>query len=245
MRSLGGRHIRIIAAVFHFWVAGVLPPPAAFADTIVLKNGERIEGVESWKEDGMIKCLRFGAMVGYPSRLVERVDEGPVRVPDGAPGPAAEEAVPGPGNYRAIRIFDGDSFLATDGVMEFSVRIAGIDAPEGGRPAHGIKGQPFADEARDFLSRKILDRMVRIQGYGTDAYHRQLAEVFIGGRNVGLDLVRNGLAEAYRGKPADGVNIRLYREEENAARRSGLGVWCQDRRYVSPRDYRKTSRQQP
>lgn len=224
----------VLAAVFALAAAAV-------ADTIVLKNGRRIENVTTWEEDGMIRCVRFGAVVGYPAALVARVEKSvPAPTPESdEPEATATPAVPGPGRYKVIRVFDGDSFLATDGVIEFQIRIVGIDAPEGSNPKKDRPTQPFADAARDFLSARILNRTVRIQEYGTDQYRRQLAEVFAENENVGLSLVENGLAEAYRGKPAEGVNIRVYRDAERAARRNGKGVWSQGKSYVSPREWRK------
>lgn len=223
----------------------ILETGSATADTIILKNGKRIENVTVWEEDGLIRCRRFGAVVGYPPNLVERIEKGTAG-PQSAPSPEAsvETTAPptGPGIYEVIRVFDGDSFLATDGVIEFQIRIVGIDAPEGGSRKRNLPAQPFADAARDFLSDRILNRTVRIREYGTDVYHRQLAEVFSGNENVGLALVENGLAEAYRGKPAEGVNIRIYRDAERAARRSEKGIWSQGKSYVSPREWRKRHR---
>lgn len=41
---------------------------------IVLKNGKRIKTEGAWEEDGQVKCMRFGAVVGYPKADVERIE---------------------------------------------------------------------------------------------------------------------------------------------------------------------------
>lgn len=62
----------------HFLAAGlgllIGFTPAVRADTIVLKNGKRIKVEQTWKEDGQIKCERFGSVIGYPESMVDRVE---------------------------------------------------------------------------------------------------------------------------------------------------------------------------
>ena len=48
----------------------------------------------------------------------------------------------------------------------------------------------------------LLNQDVAIESHGTDRYGRVLGVVYIGGTNVNIEKVRNGYAEAYRGKPA-------------------------------------------
>ena len=59
----------------YFTAFALLPlfPLFASADTIFLKNGMRIDVKETWEEDGQIKCVMFGAVVGYPKEDVERI----------------------------------------------------------------------------------------------------------------------------------------------------------------------------
>jgi hypothetical protein len=46
----------------------------AGADTIVLKNGNRIEAKRVWEENGEIKCDEYGGVVGFPKREVLRIE---------------------------------------------------------------------------------------------------------------------------------------------------------------------------
>ncbi|KAL2175412.1 uncharacterized protein P884DRAFT_279217 [Thermothelomyces heterothallicus CBS 202.75] len=114
------------------------------------------------------------------------------------------------------------------------IRIAGIDAPEGahfGRPA-----QPFAAEAQAFLESYVLNRRVRARVYRRDQYERVVATVYVRRppfffprRDVGLEMLRRGLAVAYEGKTGaefGGHQMEArYREAEAAAKRKRRGLW--------------------
>ena len=78
-----------------------------------------------------------------------------------------------------------------------------------------------------------------VKTFGTDRYGRALAEVFVGGNNVNLEMVKAGLAEAYRGTPASGHNMAPYRQAEEEARKAGRGMWQLGDKYVSPREWRR------
>jgi hypothetical protein len=46
----------------------------AFGDTIILKNGRRIEADIIWRENGMIKARLYGAELGYPESEVLKIE---------------------------------------------------------------------------------------------------------------------------------------------------------------------------
>ena len=48
--------------------------------------------------------------------------------------------------------------------------------------------------------------MSKSVSYGTDRYGRTLGVVYVDGKNVNLEMVKAGLAEVYRGKPAPGFD---------------------------------------
>jgi micrococcal nuclease len=223
------------------------------ADTIFLKNGTRIENVEAWSDGGLIRCFRYGSVIGYPREDVLGVMAGPVR-----PAPPEEKLSPvspeddaavqatetlveqSPGSFRMKHVFDGDSLKVTDGNLIVHIRIVGIDAPERGNRKKRTAGQPYSKKAADHLKRLISNRSIRIKGYGMDAYNRQLAEVFADGRNVGIDMLESGYAEVYSGKLPEGFDPRPYLAAEQRARKYGRGIWAQGRMYISPRKWRAT-----
>ena len=64
-----------------------------------------------------------------------------------------------------------------------------------------------------------MNRNVGIVSYGTDRYDRTLAVVYVDGKNVNLEMVKTGLAEVYRGKPAPGYDNRQYWDAEEGRNR--------------------------
>ena len=85
-----------------------------------------------------------------------------------------------------------------------------------------------------------LNKDVEIKNYGTDRYNRTLGVVYVDGKNVNLEMVKAGLAEVYRGKPASGFDSGPYWDAEKKAQEAAIGMWSLGGKYVSPRDWRKT-----
>ncbi|OAA64315.1 nuclease domain-containing protein 1 [Niveomyces insectorum RCEF 264] len=110
------------------------------------------------------------------------------------------------------------------------VRIAGVDAPEGahfGRPA-----QPYSGEALDFLTHYLLGRRVRAYLYRRDQYDRVVARVivrrfFFFRRDVGLQMLKRGLATCYEAKSGAefGGREAQYRVAEAKAKARKRGLW--------------------
>ena len=87
----------------------------------------------------------------------------------------------------ATKIIDGDTIIVEGG---YSVRILGIDADESGYPCY--------NEAKKRLEELILNKEVKLEKDITDVdqYKRCLRYVFLGEQNIGLELVKEGLAIA-------------------------------------------------
>ena len=137
-------------------------------------------------------------------------------------------------------VADGDSVTAmTDNNTKLRIRLLGIDAPE---VPHGKKpGQPFGDEARDYLDHLIGGKTVRVDAYGRDQHQRVLAVLWDEQLNVNLLLVAMGYAEIYRGAPCQ-VSCRELEQAEAQAQRDRVGMWAQGEKYGSPRTFRQRLR---
>ncbi|RJO61703.1 hypothetical protein C4544_02005 [candidate division WS5 bacterium] len=98
-------------------------------------------------------------------------------------------------------------------------------------------------ESKKYLADMVLNKTVEIKGYGTDQYNRQLAVVFVDGKNVNLELLKVGLAEVYRGKHPRGLEIEPYEKAETEAKNAMKGIWslCKAMQ-ISPKDWRKSSK---
>ncbi|KAI0009789.1 SNase-domain-containing protein [Xylariaceae sp. FL0662B] len=123
------------------------------------------------------------------------------------------------------------------------IRIAGIDAPEG--PHFGRPAQPFSTDALAWLSDYVLGRRVRAKIYKRDQYDRIVATVFVRRflvrRDVGLEMLRKGLATTYEAK--SGVEFggleEKYRAAESQARAKKIGIWGgKPQHFESPREYK-------
>lgn len=112
------------------------------------------------------------------------------------------------------------------------VRLAGVDAPEAahfGRPA-----QPYSQEAIDWLKAAVLGRWVRVWPYREDQYKRVVSSVhrrrfIFFKRDVGLDMLKAGLATVYEAKYGSefGDREEEYRAAEDAAKKRKVGMWSE------------------
>lgn len=237
-----------------------LLPISSRADTIVLKNGKRIENVQVWEDKDHIKCHRFGAVIGYAREIVERIEKGPVMAKPSVPeirssgreneAPLNAEISPykeispgetGPG-FMVTRVIDGDSFEAAGYGIHIRARLVGIDTPEKANKRRNVPAQPYSEEAEEYVREMILNKTVRLKGYGIGYYNRPLVEIFSGQRNINLELIALGLAEVYQGKHPGMFDPRPYYEAENKAKSLYKGMWILGNSYVSPKVWRKMHR---
>jgi endonuclease YncB( thermonuclease family) len=136
-------------------------------------------------------------------------------------------------------VADGDTLTILDQGQKVRVRLVGIDAPETSKSKRE-SGQPYSQKSKKHLAGLVLNRSVSVKSYGQDRYKRVLGEVFLGGTNINLEMVKVGLAEVYRGRAPKGLSMGQYwRAEEAAARARRLNMWSLGDRYVSPKEWRK------
>ena len=141
--------------------------------------------------------------------------------------------------FTVTNVDDGDTIICENRDITIRVRLVAINAPELGRNKKG-SGQAFSLESKQVLEKLVLNKVVDIKGYGLDDYNRLLAVVNSGGKNINLEMIKQGMAEVYGGKPPKGFNTDLYRKAEKEAKESGKGIWSQGKDYVSPSQWRRT-----
>lgn len=140
------------------------------------------------------------------------------------------------GTFTVVFVYDGDTILARGHDIEIKVRLVGIDAPEFS-PDRRVGSQPYAHKAKNVLAGLVLNREVEIRGYGLGQYNRVLGVVTVNGLNVNLEMVRQGLAEVYRGKPPDDFDLAPYLRAQQFAQAAKAGIWSLGEAYVSPRQW--------
>jgi endonuclease YncB( thermonuclease family) len=116
-----------------------------------------------------------------------------------------------------LSIGDGDTIRVRQAGETFTVRLACIDAPE-------LAQSPWGLQARRYLRQRLpIGRQVHLKVKTTDRYGRTVAEV-IGDINLGLALVEDGQAFAYR-KYLSSCDAKAYLDAEFRASRHRFGVW--------------------
>lgn len=145
-------------------------------------------------------------------------------------------------SFTVTHVDDGDTIICENRDITIRVRLAAIDAPELSRDNKN-SGQPFSREAKLVLEKLVLKKVVNIKGFGLDDYNRLLAVVNLNGKNINLEMIKQGLAEVYKGSPPSGFNTELYRKTEKEAKKSLIGIWSQGDDYISPSQWRRINRE--
>lgn len=128
-------------------------------------------------------------------------------------------------------VIDGDGLR----VSGYDIRLSGLDAPEWDQWAKHQHGYWFRHGklVKSMLIKAIGGKHVRVKVEGYDKYGRVLGSVTRNGKDVGVRLVRNGLAiSAYEDK---------YKHIEHEARNARRGMWGYDTAY-DPRAWRHGTR---
>jgi endonuclease YncB( thermonuclease family) len=137
--------------------------------------------------------------------------------PRSAPQAATRTLQP-PQPVSLVSVGDGDTIrVATRNGQRLTIRLACIDTPE---MAQGAPGEA----ARVAVAQMVRSGPLEIKPQTIDKYGRTVAEVFVAGRNVNLELVRSGYAFVYR-KYLGQCDQAAYLGAEAWAQQYGQGVW--------------------
>ena len=129
------------------------------------------------------------------------------------------------------RVIDGDTLEVTSQ----KIRIHGIDTPE--RKQFCVSdGEewPCGELATRHLIKMISRQEVQCIERDKDRYGRIIGKCTTGGKDIGSEMVRVGLALAYRKYSTD------YIHEEEIARKNAVGMWAGE--FVPPWEWRKGKR---
>ena len=115
---------------------------------------------------------------------------------------------------RVTEVYDGDTITLLAGEKNYRIRFYGIDAPEA-KQQDGIA-------SRDALREKILGQDVTVTVKNVDRYGRAVGKVSREGRDINLEMVREGHAWYYANY-AKGE--RDLEDAQRIARENRLGLW--------------------
>lgn len=131
---------------------------------------------------------------------------------------------------KVVKVSDGDTItILSAGNRQVKIRFEGIDTPE--------KNQAFGTKAKSYLSRMVAGKMVKVSVKEKDRYGRTVGTVFVGSKNVNLEMVKAGLAWHYKFYSKD----KTLAKAEELARKAKKGLWV-DKNPTAPWDFRRNSR---
>lgn len=124
---------------------------------------------------------------------------------------------------KITQVVDGDSVVAENaGGDKVGVRLLGVKAlsPNPERDA----AARFGRDAAAALEKMVRDEPVRvlIHSQTKDRHGRTLATLFVGDEDIGLSLIRRGLALTYTVYPVPTMQIYLEAQEDAEAAERGL-----------------------
>jgi endonuclease YncB( thermonuclease family) len=117
-----------------------------------------------------------------------------------------------------VGISDGDTITVLHGGKGEKIRLYGIDTPE--------KGQAFGKKAKQFTSKTVYGKTVKVETKDTDRYGRTVALIFTDGQSLNEALVKNGFAWVYR-KYCIEAFCEDWLNLEIVARYGKIGLWSE------------------
>ena len=143
----------------------------------------------------------------------------------------------------ATKISDGDTIhVTTPEQTKLRVRLYGIDAPETPKSNQhtghvNIPGQPYGDESKKALDGKIMGKQIRLDIIDIDQYKRMVGMIWIGNRNINLEMIQEGYAEVYYIYLKEPYK-RQFLQAQREAKSAKIGIWSL-RIYERPSDFQE------
>ncbi|CAJ1965033.1 unnamed protein product [Cylindrotheca closterium] len=111
------------------------------------------------------------------------------------------------------------------------IRLCSMDTPETAK--FGKPGQPFGQEAKEYLQKLLDQKMIKIRLLQKDQYGRAVAEVYApNGKGCDELMLKKGFAEVYLGGGAvyGPLGKDKYLAFEAQAKKKKLGIWSTGKR---------------
>ncbi len=138
--------------------------------------------------------------------------------------------------YKVIKVSDGDPISVKklknnvlDGDL-IKVRLYGVDAPE--------KDQDFGYESKKALMNYVSNKTIEIDIKSKDRYGRSVGILYVDGRNINEELLRDGYVWYYEQYDKNNERSRLLQEN---AMKNKLGLFSK-KGYVEPWKFRKAKK---
>jgi micrococcal nuclease len=133
------------------------------------------------------------------------------------------------GKYICVDALDGDTIWIMIEGRKTKIKIDGIDCPE--------MGQDFGRNAKQFTSDLVVGKIVEVNIKGVDKTKTAAAFVLIDKKDIGLALLRAGLAWNYKQYASDDPVYALIEED---AKKEKIGLWSMTNP-ISPWEFRRNA----
>ena len=150
-----------------------------------------------------------------------------------------KKGVPWTGTAVVAEVVKGDrAKVDLEASRKVLVRLAGIDAPELAKDRYH-KGQPLAEQSRDYLLKLIQGKAVEMAIVGTDATKTPLVLLTLEGVLINAKVVEAGFAEVTTetSEPIPAKQRHAIENAELKAKKGRLGIWGLTN-YVRPVEFR-------
>ena len=126
---------------------------------------------------------------------------------------------------KVLSITDGDTIKVLVDGKEESIRFLLVDTPETSHPRLGK--QPFGEEAKAFTANMLEGKTAQLEKDVSerDKYGRFLAYVYVDGKSVQEELLKNGLARVAYVYPPNTKHVDRYYEIQKEAQNRAVGIW--------------------
>lgn len=141
---------------------------------------------------------------------------------------------------KVVYVDDGDTVvLLAPNNEQMKIRLSSIDAPESSHTnkERGRIGQPYSQNSGDLLKTLVKGKSVLARCFEKDKYERFVCELFVDGKSVNDEMVKQGYAwanVAAHGRYLRNKDLVRYEAE---ARSKKLGLWA-GRNPVAPWEWR-------
>ena len=116
-------------------------------------------------------------------------------------------------DMSVTKVVDGDTVYASYKGKIHKMRLLEIDAPE--------RDQPMGNESTAFLKGLLIDKLIDADITGQDRYERDLAKIYVKGKDINRIMVSNGMAWVYDAYVTD----KSFYKNQALAQTQQLGVW--------------------
>ena len=116
-------------------------------------------------------------------------------------------------DMSVTKVVDGDTVYASYKGKIHKMRLLEIDAPE--------RDQPIGTESTAFLKELLKAKLIDADITGQDRYERDLAKIYVKGKDINRIMVSNGMAWVYDAYVTD----QSFYKNQALAQTQQLGVW--------------------